>query len=1144
MAGRIRSFDWARTPLGPPSTWSSALRMMVRFLVSNRFPLLLCWGPQYVSIYNDPYRPVLGTKHSWALGLPVSQCWKEMWHILQPLIDTPFHGGSGTCMDDILLEINRRGFVEETHFTIACSPVPDEMVPGGIGGVMASVHEITGQVVGERRVVLLRDLGAQPAEAAKTAEEACAIAAETLAAHSKDIPFALLYLIALDRKTARLAGAAGVAIGEWASPATLSLEGNEASDLPWPIAEVMHSEAMETVTDLSSRLSGQVPPGPWADPPHTAVVAPIYSNKAHYLAGFLVAGISSRLPFDDSYREFLKLVASQVATCIANAREYEEEKERAEGRARPGTALGRHSRFVARRDITQRKRSAEALNESEARYRALFEHAADAIVLIDLLTLRFLDCNDLACQRLGYIREEFVRLTVPDIEAVESPEEVVRHVASIVACGGGVFETKLRGKDGAVLDVEVHAKPSHLRGKPVLIAIWHDITKRRRAEEALRSQAALLELAHDAILVRGPGDELTYWNRGAEVTYGWAREEALGHVTHELLRTRFPKPIVELMAEVTEKGQWEGELIHTRKDGQDIVVASHWAVQRAEAGRPLGILEINRDITERKRANALAHARARLVEMSLTCSLHDVLVGTLDELETLTGSRIGFYHFLEADQRRLQLQAWSTATEREFCRTEGQGRHYDLDEAGVWADCVRKRKPLIHNDYAALRHKKGMPPGHAMVKRELVVPVFRGDKIVAILGVGNKPTNYGPKDVELVAHFADLAWDITERKQAEETLRESEERLEVTVENLDEAVIVSDPLGNILHWNKPGLAMLGYESPEQWRMPMARFAETLELAELDGTVLPLEQWPLSRILRGERLRNWELRLRRLNSDWERILSFSGNLVRDMNGCPLLGVVSVNDITERKQAELQLAASFEELRRTQQELLRQERLATLGRLAGSVAHEMRTPLGIIRSNTFFLEQCYPTADQNVREVLAEMKRAVANSDHIIAEMLDYVRGDVRNDSVFAVKDTISDASRLVPLPENIQLRTPSNDGAAAILVRANQDQVTRILVNLIQNAVQAMPDGGELEIAANLEEPGRVCVAVRDTGCGIPAENLGKIFEPLFSTKTKGIGLGLAIAKRYAELNGGKLSVESDPGRGTTFRLSLESAYEQ
>ena len=329
MGERIRSFDWSETPLGPIEFWSPALLTLVRIMLANRFPLLLWWGPQYISIYNDAYIPVLGEKHPWALGQPVSECWKEIWHILQPLIDTPFKGGPATWDEDIALEINRHGFVEETHFTIAYSPVPDETVSSGIGGVLATVHEITDMVVGERRIVTLRDLGTRAGEA-KTAEEACAIAAETLTGHDKDIPFALLYLIDTDGKHARLSGTAGVPMYEKFSPPFVDLDDEQASS--WPLVAARETEAMQVVEHLEE-LFTKIPAGPWADPPHTAVVVPIPSNKAHELAGLMVAGVSSRLKFDQLYQDFFELVRTKIATAIANAQVYEEERRRAEALA-------------------------------------------------------------------------------------------------------------------------------------------------------------------------------------------------------------------------------------------------------------------------------------------------------------------------------------------------------------------------------------------------------------------------------------------------------------------------------------------------------------------------------------------------------------------------------------------------------------------------------------------------------------------------------------------------------------------------------------------------------------------------------------------------------------------------------------------
>jgi len=122
----IRSIDWSKNPLGTPETWSQALRAALRITLANRIPMLLWWGPEYISLYNDAYVPILGQKHPWGLGRPVRECWSEIWEVLQPLIDAPFHGGPATWSEDLELHIRRSGFIEETHFTIAYSPVPDE----------------------------------------------------------------------------------------------------------------------------------------------------------------------------------------------------------------------------------------------------------------------------------------------------------------------------------------------------------------------------------------------------------------------------------------------------------------------------------------------------------------------------------------------------------------------------------------------------------------------------------------------------------------------------------------------------------------------------------------------------------------------------------------------------------------------------------------------------------------------------------------------------------------------------------------------------------------------------------------------------------------------------------------------------------
>ena len=189
------------------------------------------------------------------------------------------------------------------------------------------------------------------------------------------------------------------------------------------------------------------------------------------------------------------------------------------------------------------------------------------------------------------------------------------------------------------------------------------------------------------------------------------------------------------------------------------------------------IAELERKRSVCQRDEELQAAQLRLIKFADEHTVIELLQNFLDEAEKLTNSEIGFYHFVEADQKTLALQTWSTNTLAHLCNADGVSLHYPIEDAGVWVDCVRKRKPVVHNDYASLPYKKGLPEGHAPIVRELVVPVFRGEKIVAILGVGNKPTEYDEYDISTIQRLAVLAWETIDRKKAENALRESEAKL-------------------------------------------------------------------------------------------------------------------------------------------------------------------------------------------------------------------------------------------------------------------------------------------------------------------------------------------------------------------------------
>lgn len=185
MGVLMRSINWASTPLGDLHAWPQSLRTTLSILLTSKAPIFLWWGPHLIQFYNDAYRPILGsTKHPKAMGQPGRECWAEVWNIIGPMIEHVFSGGS-TAVEDGLLLLNRNGYLEECYFNYAYSPIRGES--NIVEGVFCICGETTAKIVGERRLRTLQDLASR-ARRADSAEDACRVAAETLAANPHDIP--------------------------------------------------------------------------------------------------------------------------------------------------------------------------------------------------------------------------------------------------------------------------------------------------------------------------------------------------------------------------------------------------------------------------------------------------------------------------------------------------------------------------------------------------------------------------------------------------------------------------------------------------------------------------------------------------------------------------------------------------------------------------------------------------------------------------------------------------------------------------------------------------------------------------------------------------------------------------------------------
>jgi len=391
--------------------------------------------------------------------------------------------------------------------------------------------------------------------------------------------------------------------------------------------------------------------------------------------------------------------------------------------------------------------------------------------------------------------------------------------------------------------------------------------------------------------------------------------------------------------------------------------------------------------------------------------------------------------------------------------------------------------------------------------------------------------------------FRGVARDITERALALEALRQSEEKYRTVFENTGAATIIVEDDTTISLANGGFVELSGLSRDEiEGKKSWAEF-----VLEADRERL-LEHHSRRRKQSGSAPRRYEFRFVRGNGEVREAL-----LAVDMIPGTKKSVASLLDITDRKRAERKLKEYSErlehmveertrDLRATQELLVQREKLAVLGQLAGGVAHELRNPLAGIKNAVYYLKMILGSQDQDVDEMVDILEREVQASAGIIDSLLGFARVKSPEQQSVSINDVVSKVLERVSMPGNVEVVTDL-DGSLPEL-EGDSDHLSQVLGNFVANAVQAMPDGGKLTISSAVcaleRMGGHECVAitVRDTGVGIPGEDLERLFEPLFTTKAKGIGLGLALAKILVEGHGGTIDVHSEVGVGSAFTVRL------
>ena len=514
-------------------------------------------------------------------------------------------------------------------------------------------------------------------------------------------------------------------------------------------------------------------------------------------------------------------------------------------------------------------------------------------------------------------------------------------------------------------------------------------------------------------------------------------------------------------------------------------------------------------VAEQDRADRIMQVRLRLVEFSLTHSVDELLQKTLDALEDLTDSAISFFHFLEADQTTLWLQSWSTNTLQNMCEADGKDSHYSVELAGVWADCVRQRRPVIHNDYASLAHRKGLPEGHAPVIRELTVPIIRNDKVVAIFGIGNKPQNFTDDDVELVSTLADFAWDIIERKRAEEALRKSEQKFRTLVDWTYDCEQWVDPQGDLVYISPSCERITGYR-PEDF------------ISDPD-----LLAW----IVHPEDRQAYEEHKQLIHDETAGINNVEYRIIaRDKSErwidhiCrPLFGEdnrylgrrVSNRDITARKRAEKEIVE-----RNEKENLLTQ----TIHTMQIDIARDLHDTVG---QNIGYLRMKLEHLSERTPGSIANIKQEISNMLKVADESYDLIRGTLNVLQAGGLADPLT---LFIQYANQVEERSPfkidvSSQGEPRPLAPNQVRQLFFVFREALSN----------IEKHADADKASVKLIWVDDNLTLMIADN-GRGFR-LDDTQVRN-HYGLKFMRERIEFLNGFFSVDTNRGKGTRIEITL------
>jgi PAS domain S-box-containing protein len=766
--------------------------------------------------------------------------------------------------------------------------------------------------------------------------------------------------------------------------------------------------------------------------------------------------------------------------------------------------------YAALEEESARRSSAEGkLRASEEQVRLLLDGVADyAICMLDAAG-RVVSWNTGASRIMGYGSEEMLGSSIdcfytPEQLAAGMPERELQ-----IAVSQGHFEGEVQRvrKTGELFwaIVNMAAMFDAAGGLRGFSKVLRDITGQKQAQAALKKQSALLDLAHDAIFARDMDNRVVFWNGGAERLYGWSAEEAIGKVTHDLLPTKFPAALADIDVQIRDKGEWEGELVHVTRQGIELSLACRWSLQRDDDGVPVAILEINRDITDRKKAERELHTLASIVQNSRDfiglCGpdMHPLFVNKsgmdmvgLDTDEEMRQTRMLDY-FWPGDREHIEQLAVPT-----------------LIREGSWSGEVR------------FRHFKTGKPIHTLWDA-FVIRDEQGQTVA----------------------WATISPNLERMKLLQEALRESQERQAGIIDSAMDGIITIDSQQRIVVFNAAAERLFLCPAADALGQSIVHFIPERFRPAHSSHIRKFGETGVTNRAMGALNAIWA---RRTNGEEFEI---EASISQVEAGGQRLFTVIMRDVTERKASEREVRRLNEDLEgrvktRTAELQATNEELESF---TYAVAHDLRAPLRQMAGFCgILLEEHSAKLEPEAKRYLGRVQNGASRMGRLVDELLRL--GKVGRQSI---RRELVDLNTVIT--EVVGLLEPEFTGrdvewriSGLTPVACDPTLIRLIFQNLISNALKYSRTRARTSIEiGETEDSGYPIFFVRDNGVGFDmkyADKLFGVFQRLHREQDfEGTGVGLATVQRIVMKHGGAVWAEAAVDGGAAFFFTLgDAAY--